>query len=171
MISRAMNAKAYKVNKDTAKGDSTPSDDNPGPCKRFSDYFQNKGCIGVVRFLFQKVSECFRTGCCSIYYDPYERFRDYFVMKSFLDDFVIVPLQTLFELLRKCCCCFLYGREGLSEGEKQETASTKEDPLPRGASTKNPFPRGNPRVVLFIDDIDRCPPEKAFDVIVEVLKS
>ena len=31
--------------------------------------------------------------------------------------------------------------------------------------TGNLFPRGDPRVVLFIDDLDRCPPEKVVEVL------
>ena len=55
------------------------------------------------------------------------------------------------------------------QGDIQELSDTL---LPSQAAgirerldTRHLFPRGDPRVVLFIDDLDRCPPDKVVEVL------
>ena len=158
MISRAMKACSIKVDKDPEKDPTNTS----SCCEKISDYFAMNGCYFAMKGCCERISDYFAMrGCC-------ERISDYFEMNGVLGGVIFAPLQIVSQLIWVGCgwifnffiwvlkrfSCVLFGKAELNESEDQESASTEVR-----------FPRGKPRVVLFIDDIDRCPPEKAVDVI------
>ncbi len=54
---------------------------------------------------------------------------------------------------------------GLVHRVQEDLRQISDSLLPRDGYDKSIFPRGKPRIVLFIDDLDRCPPEQVVEVL------
>jgi hypothetical protein len=54
---------------------------------------------------------------------------------------------------------------GIVHRVQEDLQQISDSLLPRDGYDQNLFPRGKPRIVLFIDDLDRCPPEQVVQVL------